>query len=68
MNDTLLEALCDAAGCQGGAIWQFFPGCNEYAVIAMSRSYQDYRRAGLEFPSKAALNKLANIYRLRITW
>jgi hypothetical protein len=66
---TLLDALCAANGVQGGTIHQYQPpSINHDDWIRMERAFADYRKCGIEFPSKASLNKLARQYRVTIRW
>lgn len=67
-DDSLLAALCRLKGTQGGTIHQFFPNAHGNSVGAMMESYRNFRATGIEFPSRAALNKLAKLYNLEINW
>ena len=64
-DETLLEGLCKAARRQGGTIHQYF-GAQDWGD--MSNAFRDYRNVGIEFPSKAAFDKLAKQYHLIINW
>ena len=64
-DDTLLNSLLKVAGRQGGTIHQYF-GSQDWQDMA--NAYIDYRKCGIEFPSKAAFNKLAAQYHLTIHW
>ena len=64
-DDTLLAGLCAANGQQGGTIHQFL-GNQDWSD--MVKAYRDYRKCGIEFPSKAAFDKLAKQYQLTINW
>jgi hypothetical protein len=65
---TLLEALCQANGQQGGTIHHFFPDDGVKNVLLMERSYAAYVKCGLEFPSRASFDKLAHDHGLTINW
>ena len=65
---TLLEALCNTNGQQGGTIHQFFPHDGLKNVLLMERAFADYCKCGLEFPSRASFNKLADQFGLVIEW
>jgi hypothetical protein len=67
-DDSLLAALCRLKGTQGGTIHQFFHDAHGNSAGAMMESYRDYRKCGMEFTSRAALNKLARLYHLEINW
>ena len=64
----MLELLCKLNGQQGGTIHQFFS--NPYAdnVLDMRKAFNDFTRMGIEFPSKASLEKLAKQYQVTILW
>ena len=65
MPATLLDALCKVNGQQGGTIYQFFPAGDWHP---MQSAFQDYVKAGIEFPSRASFDKLAKQYGLTISW
>ena len=67
-GETLLGALCYAAHQQGGTIHQFFPAGMTDDVRSMQKAFVEYRKCGLTFGSKAALDKLATQYHLTIKW
>lgn len=64
-DETLVAGLCKAAGRQGGTIHQYM-GRQDWGD--MSRAYLDFRRMGIEFPTRAAFAKLARQYHLIINW
>jgi hypothetical protein len=43
-------------------------GSNPALVKAMARSYVEYTRCGITFGSRAAMDKLAKMYGLSISW
>jgi hypothetical protein len=64
-DPSLLEALCKANGQQGGTIHQFF-GYQDWTDFL--DAFEDFRRMGIEFPSKESFNQLAKQYHLTINW
>ena len=64
---TLLENLCKANGQTGGTIHQFV-NVGDPNYRDMERAHSDFVRMGIEFSSRASLNKLAAQYHMKIIW
>lgn len=63
--ETLLTDLCKANGQQGGTIHQFM-GRQDFADF--EDAWADYRKCGIEFPTRKAFDKLARRYHITINW
>lgn len=63
----LFETILALAKCKGGTIHQYLD-ISDPQYDAFRRAFEDYVKIGFEFPSRAALDKLAAQYAIRINW
>lgn len=65
---TLLENLCKINGQQGGTIHQFLSNNDFHWLEMFENAYKELSKAGITFPSKDSIEKLAKRYYITINW
>jgi hypothetical protein len=67
MGHIVLSENLNAVSGHNLKLMEYFPG-KEWGTDAMMQAHHEYSRAGILFPSKAALEKLAKMYHVTIVW